>query len=245
MIRLMAAAVLLAVTLIARAGSEEWLDLESRIQYGYYTEDARSVQRLADTLAAQPGADPLRDYYLGLAGLRLAQLNLTRDAAHARDFLEQCAARLDEALRAQGESAEGLALEASCLRMLGELSAVRAPFAYARSRSQMHRALTLAPNNPRVLLLEGLAEEEQARSSSGTGGQALATLQRSVAAFEHERAGLERPPSWGGAEAYAALARIYLTQRNAVAAREALEHSLLLAPDFAYARRLMSRIVSG
>ena len=47
-------------------------------------------------------------------------------------------------------------------------------------------------------------------------------------------------PEWGAAEAYAFLGRALFDQRDAVGAREALERSLLIAPDYAFARKLMA-----
>jgi len=60
--------------------------------------------------------------------------------------------------------------------------------------------------------------------------------------FEAARAGESTTPEWGAAEAYAFLGRALFDQRDVVGAREALERALLLAPDYAYARRLMSQI---
>ena len=107
----------------------------------------------------------------------------------------------------------------------------------------MRRALALAPKNPRVLLLEAI--EVHARSQGTAPEGTLATLQQSVAAFETERAGSGVVPSWGEAEAYTFLARDYLARGDAIAARGALEHALLMAPDFALAHRLMKRITDG
>jgi Tfp pilus assembly protein PilF len=52
-------------------------------------------------------------------------------------------------------------------------------------------------------------------------------------------------PGWGAADAFTDLAQDYLARGEAVAARNVLERALLLAPDFAPARRLMAEIVSG
>jgi len=58
-------------------------------------------------------------------------------------------------------------------------------------------------------------------------------------------AGPEPLPGWGAADAYLYLARDLLDHGDAVGARDALEHALLLAPDYAQARRLMAKIASG
>ena len=63
--------------------------------------------------------------------------------------------------------------------------------------------------------------------------------------FEQARAGASTTPEWGAAEAYAFLGRALFDQRDVVGAREALERSLLIAPDYAFARKLMAQITRG
>ena len=60
--------------------------------------------------------------------------------------------------------------------------------------------------------------------------------------FEAARAGATTTPEWGAAEAYAFLGRALYDQRDLVGAREALERALLIAPDYALARRLAAQI---
>ena len=60
--------------------------------------------------------------------------------------------------------------------------------------------------------------------------------------FEAARAGASTTPEWGAADAYAFLGRALYEQRDVVGAREALERALLIAPDYAMARKLMSQI---
>jgi hypothetical protein len=106
-------------------------------------------------------------------------------------------------------------------------------------------ALQLAGRNPRVLLLDAMSDYQLAPRLGGNKERALVKLRQAVAAFEVERAGTEHLPGWGAAEAYLLLARDLLDHGEPVAARDALEHALLLAPEFAQARRLMAQITSG
>jgi len=52
-------------------------------------------------------------------------------------------------------------------------------------------------------------------------------------------------PGWGAAEGYTWLGRCYLDSGDALAARDALERALLIAPEFGRARRLLASITSG
>jgi Tfp pilus assembly protein PilF len=81
---------------------------------------------------------------------------------------------------------------------------------------------------------------------NGEGGKidalAIEKLKKAAVAFEAERQGMDRTPGWGAAETYAYLGRGYLEQGDVLAARDALERALLIAPDFALARRLLQKI---
>ena len=108
----------------------------------------------------------------------------------------------------------------------------------------MQRALQLAPKNPRVLLLAAQLAYASARSTQER-AQLLAAFQSAVDAFELERQGLERIPAWGAPEAWQGLAQVYLDRGDAIAARSALEHALLLMPDYKSAHRLLNHILTG
>jgi tetratricopeptide (TPR) repeat protein len=229
----------------AHSADSVWLDIEGRIQYGYYTEDIRALENLADSLGGGASADATRSYYLALASYRLTLLSAARNRDQAKASAERCVASLNDALSIQNDAPEVLALQSACRGLLAGLKPLVAPFAGARSNAQMRRAVQLAPKNPRVLLLDALEDYERPPAFGGDKARAFAKLQKAVTAFELERQGVERAPGWGAAEAYAFLGRSYLDRGDAIAARGALEHALLMVPDFAFAHRLMLNITSG
>ena len=185
------AAALLAASPVGAADTN-WLDIESRIQYGYFTEDTRSLRNLVEPLNAGDSHDRLKSYYAGLLAYRLTLLEKAQadqaDAAAAaaagtpppksppparrndrsknevRQTVERCVGSLDQALEAQSNFADALALQSACLGLEAELSSWRAPLAAPKSASQLHRALQLAPKNPRVLLLDAIGEYEHAKA---------------------------------------------------------------------------------
>jgi tetratricopeptide (TPR) repeat protein len=223
------------------ATDTSWLDVEGRIQYGFYTEDARALADIADQLSHVEGErEPLQYYYTALANYRLATLLASRDKEHAREAIEHCVDSLDGALKAEADFAAGLALQSACLRTMATLKPWKA-LAGSKSVGQMERAVKLAPRDPRVLLLEALAKGEDAKLDE----KSLATLKKAAAAFETERQGVDRTPGWGAAEAYAYLGRGYLERGDVLNARDALERALLIAPDFALAKRLLTKITTG
>ena len=231
----------------AHADDAAWRDIESRIQYDYYTEDARALAALQDTVAGGDSHAPLREYYLGLLASRqalLASQNPLAGVSAAGQLASRCLAHLDAALASRDDFAEALALKAACL-LAPLTSGSNAPLAAYRLHKDISRALALAPGNPRVLLIDAVSDYQLAPSSGGNKERALTKLRKATAAFEAEQRDTERVPGWGAAEASVFLARDLLDHADPIAARDALERALVTAPQFVEARRLMAKITSG
>ena len=237
---------------LAAAADTDWRDIESRIQYAWYTEDARDLVTAVDRVTALSSAEPLRNYYLALSHLHEAQLAVAaaaRSAGAARgpapgEAASACIDSADDALATRPTDAEVLALQSLCMELRTRARSLDVPFASSRSHAQMQRALQLAPRNPRVRLLAAQLSYLAARSSQERAALS-GSFQSAVDAFELERQGLERVPAWGGAEAWEGLAQIDLERGDAIAARAALEHALLLVPDYTAAHRLLNQILTG
>jgi hypothetical protein len=230
----------------AAPASPALLDLEARVEYGYFTEDRRTLQSLSVIPTGEDAKEGMKSYYSALAGYRLALVESARDASGARAAAEECVSSLDRALQGSpaAATAESLALQSACLEELSQLSALRSPLAGTRSKSQMEKALKLAPRNPRVLLLDAVVAFERAPNGADS-ERALGKLKKAIVALEGERQEVVHVPGWGLADAYTYLGRLYLNKGDTVAARDALEHALLAAPEFQQARRLMTQITSG
>ena len=116
------------------------------------------------------------------------------------------------------------------------------PLLAGRIGSRIDEAVKLEPKNPRVRLVEALAAYERAGKDVAEKSAALAQLRATTLMFEAARATASTTPEWGAADAYAYLGRALYEARDAVGAREALERALLIAPDYAMARKLMAQI---
>ncbi|HVW67631.1 MAG TPA: tetratricopeptide repeat protein [Steroidobacteraceae bacterium] len=238
-----------------------WPDIESRIQYGYFTEDTRSLRALLEPLSGEDSGNGLKSYYAGLLSYRLTELAQagaasaagkpptsgaqTADKSAARQMAGRCVEALDRALALRSDFADALALQSACLGELAELGSWRAPLAAQKSASQLRKALQAAPQNPRVLLLEAVHEYQHAKVPAGDAEQACGKFRKTAETFEAERAQVDQVPGWGAAEAYTWLGRCYLDSGETVMARDALERALLIAPEFGQARRLLTTITSG
>lgn len=227
------------------------MQLERQIESGYFQQNAAALQALAASLPADDGAaaaetqdEEWQSYYGALLAYRLALL-AKNDELRAWPFTQQCVDRLNRALVIDPGSAEALALQSACLALQSHMDPWRSPLAAPLSRARIDKALKLAPENPRVLLLAALASRDRPRLFGGDTQQAFVLMQRAVSAFERQRGRPPGLPGWGAADAFTDLAQEYLTRGEALAARNVLERALLVAPDFAPARLLMAEIVSG
>jgi len=244
------------------ARAEVWADVEGRIQYAYYTSDPRALNAVLVSLkpktgeGAESGGDEeaTRAYFRALTHYRLAQVLAAVKKSQAKDDIDECGDEVDDIVDSlpkvplgvdetdenRVRRAEAYALGTACTLAGREMSSL--PFGGGRIGSRIDEAVLLEPKNPRVRLVEALALFERAGKDAAEKAAALKKLQAVTAMFEAARARASTTPEWGAAEAYAFLGRALFDQRDVVGAREALERSLLIAPEYAFARKLMAQI---
>jgi hypothetical protein len=243
------------------AFSQEWGDIEGRIQYAYYTDDARALNSVLTLLSPAPvegeaqsaQADAsTRAYFRALTHYRLAQVQTAGNKSAARDAIDDCGEEidqsvealprvlpgLDESPEARHQRAEAYALATACTLAGREMSS----FVGGRIGSRIDEAVKLEPKNPRVRLVEALAAYDRAGKDTAARAAAVQKLKGVTVMFEAARAAASTTPEWGAAEAYAFLGRALIGEKDVVGAREALERALLIAPDYAFARRQMKQI---
>src|SRR5215472_1068817 len=187
-ILLPAAAMLVAVGGTAPGKQHtSWRDIESRIQYGYYTEDTAALRSLRGLIAADESRDRLHGYYAALLAWREAQLAAqAASAPHgaaAGDLAQRCVTEADRQLEADAAFADLLALRAACLAT--PLGPAGSSLSAHRARKDIERALKAAPHDPRVLLVDAM-NDYQLAPPDGNRERALTKLRQTVAAFEVE-----------------------------------------------------------
>ncbi len=255
----------IAPALAAEHGAVDWADVEGRIQYAYYTEDVRALNGVLASLKPKPAEDKeeaakdditTQKYFEALAHYRIAQVLVTANKSKAKDAIDDCAEAVDKSVAAlpkvllgldetdasRHKRAEAYALGTACTLAGREMSTINLPFSGGRMGSHIEEAVKLEPRNPRVKLVEALVAFDRAGKDAAVRNIALQKLRAVTQMFEAARAGASTTPEWGAAEAYAFLGRALLEQHDAVGAREALERSLLVAPDYTFAKRLMAQI---
>ena len=243
---------------MAQSASTDWADVEGRIQYAYYTNDARALDSVLASLKSKPveGEDEdaaadlaTRSYFRALTHYRRAQVLMATKKSQARDAVDDCDDEVDNAVRALPKVPIGLDESDESRHQRAEAYTVSTACALAgrelasdAGASRVAEAVKLEPRNPRARLFEALVAYGDAGKDQKAKIAAILKLRAVIAMFEAARAAASTTPEWGAAEAYAYLGRALYDQRDLLGAREALERALLAAPEYAFARKLMSQI---
>ena len=225
-------------------GLAELDDAGARLQYAAYTADARALEEVLGLLTKMEESGPnaaLREYYLGYGYWQLGEVygqeardgrrkSGERDAMRAR---QECVRHAQSAEKLEARMAEAHAIDAVCSNLPPERGSK------ARASCEQHRALRTAieldSDNPRVRLIEVLCAVNGGAMTPAT----FEKVRALVTAFEAAPASRPGQLDWGHAEVLALLGKGLIERGDNVAARDALERALVIAPDYRAAQQLL------
>ena len=219
-------------------------DLQAQILYAFHAEDVNELTSVIQTLNTQiqaGGTDSALRYHLAHADYRLGLLSA--DAHRAEPAFSGCIDQLKALLDQQADSAEALTLQSACYVNLARFKKLEAVLLRSRAEDRLHSAYQLAPRNPRVAYFTALDEMTRAKPGSAESGHAYAQLQLAVQLFEQTSATRIDVPGWGHAEAYLELGKQLQARGDVLGARNWIEKSLIVAPDFKAAQRQLATLV--
>jgi tetratricopeptide (TPR) repeat protein len=150
---------------------------------------------------------------------------LAAQLARARESLERA--------NRMSPIAENYAMLSSVIARQAVLDTARAAELHAASTAAMDSAASLGPENPRVLLMRGIAAFYTAPKDSGGPAVAERLLTRAIELFATEKP-VAGAPSWGHAEAYAWLGQAQSEQGNVEAAVASYRKALEIAPQYGW-----------
>jgi tetratricopeptide (TPR) repeat protein len=225
-------------------------DAAARMQYAFYTGDARAIEEvltLIEGFDVDSGLTAARSYQLAYGNWKLAQLylqpqtegrprpssNASQSKTLAAKAAQSCARHAKDAIQLDPRTAELYAMEAVCDGFSTSARSGGGSSACAHSKS-LKTALSLEPDNPRVKLIDALCATEIA--SDPAASDRWRTV---VASFEAAPPSRPGKPDWGHVEALTLLGDSYLQRGDNIAARDALERALVLAPDYRQAQTLL------
>lgn len=234
------------------AGVDELDDASARLQYAFYTEDARSLETVLHSIESLevdglPGA---KEYQLAYGNWKLAQLYAAPDPQNqskprasslAGRAAGECQKHARAAIQQDARMAEAFAIEAICDGMSqGFLRSLGGSGGNCEKNKSLKTALELAPTNPRVQLISALCASTKTDKTTNN----VPKWQAVVTAFESAPPAGPGKPDWGHVEALTQLGESYLQRGEAVSARDAFERALVLAPDYREAQRMLETAAS-
>ncbi|MEZ5566575.1 MAG: hypothetical protein R3F24_14190 [Gammaproteobacteria bacterium] len=201
------------------------------IEVAYQNRDLATIEALHNDLlivAKDPEADPtealVAAYYAGYARFRQA-LAAKNQPSLARRYLEYCIAELRAMVNRVPENAEARALLGSCYGMSTRYGAFTAITRGLESRRQIAAARALAPDNPWVVMQDGLADWATPRLFGGDREQGIAKLERATRLFDAAMVRGSDAAAWGAVEVREQLALRYPELGRDLEATAALEQA--------------------
>jgi tetratricopeptide (TPR) repeat protein len=206
-----------------------WPEVVAHIESGVATNDVPTLRlAMLDAARIAAAATTPRDRELALYAEAYVAWRMSTipgmQAAESRSLLDDASKRLGEVIKSNDKSGEARALLASVLGNLirfGGNKMVLGPEAQALR----DEALSLEPNNPRVMLQAAVTTYHTPAEYGGGVAQAEAALRHAIALFEREPAA--RPwPNWGRFDAHAWLGQALAARGDKAGART--EYNLAL-----------------
>ena len=212
---------------------------------GHTQGDVQTLQQARATFERVAQSDQrtaLAHYYVGLADYQI--VNLVNESRQST-YLDDAQKNLTAALDARPEWAEAWALLSG---VYGRKAAggMRSGMRYGpKANDAMEKARELGPNNPRVLLMDGISYYNKPSMFGGDDEKAVELLKKAVRQFESASARNEEPntgspslePAWGHADAHVWLGIIYAKDDRPGEARTHFERALEIRPNYAWVER--------
>jgi len=224
-----------------QAASNDSVAVAARAQSAYFKGDAATLQSLVQEFSPwSRSSDETQSYVYALVSFRLLQHSVrTQRDADAKRAGESCVGTLDALLKRNPKSYEAYALQSACYGYLANLGGMAAIRNGSRSGKSIESALALAPQHPRVILIDGFGVYFRPKFVGGDVAKGCRRFGEAFVLFEAAGSGAASVIEWGHAEAGYWFGRCAQDAGKTLEARRAYERALQLAPDFDAARKAL------
>ena len=223
--------------------ASELADLAARVDFGFYSEEHAVIRAARNSLAQMSGQDAMIHYYRAYAAFRSAQLMALAGQPIDR-MLDECVESSTQAAKRNSAFADAWILLAACATLGTQRAPLKALLHNRRFEQSLGKAQELDVSNPRIALVRAWnTSDNPAWAGSPVQTAAAEQLQLAVDAFRTQSGG-NSLPDWGGVEAIAQLAALYLQHGDVRKARDLIEESLLSVPEYSFALRLKEKLLT-
>ncbi|MGJ8691621.1 MAG: tetratricopeptide repeat protein [Thalassotalea sp.] len=177
-------------------------------------------------------------YIKALAFYRLSvSQNIKTNQQAAIKSLNSAISELEHAITLDPNDDESWALLSQCYGFKTIFEPQNVTILGPQANKALAKAEKLDPNNPRVMLFKGIISFNTPAIYGGSKTAAITSLNKAIELFADDKSS---GSSWGEAEAYIWRGLSYqATQQNDQAVSD-FEHALAIAPDFGWAKMLLT-----
>ncbi len=228
--------VVLLYLLAAGVRGDDFSKQVNALERAWMSDDGAAIKASMDALQKLPPGTRVT-YAIGYAERRMAFLR-TVPQADRMALMTDAIARFEAVIKAEPSNGEAHALLASCLGAMIGFDRMLAKDYGRRSGTEMDQALSLEPNNPRVLVLAGISAFLKPEEYGGGPEKAEPLLRRAASILAQEPE--DRPwPNWGRFDAHMWLGQLLDKIGRHDDARTEYEAVLTIAPQSQWARAIL------
>lgn len=235
----------LSLAPVCQAGPLDLAAVGHQIESADYAADSSALSKVQQSLLAatkQPNTDKYAYYYLGYADYSLADVYADTDPSKATDCLHDADDALDQAIKLDPAFAEAYALLGSSYGFEIGLHPYKGMWLGSKSDKLMAKAMRLAPDDPRVLMLQGLSDFTTPESYGGDKHKALQEFSTALANFGSYKPADAEAPTWGKAQAFVWRGDAEVKANDASAAGRDYQAALAMVPAYKGAARELAKL---
>jgi tetratricopeptide (TPR) repeat protein len=187
----------------------------------------------------------LAEYYLGYIDYQMAIVVHRMDKEKAPAYLDSAVEHLEKTIEKDDSLAEAHALLSSCYGVQISFSPLSGIWRGPKSGSEMGKAKTLSPENPRVALLGAIGTYNTPALFGGGKDKGFEALKKAAELFDKWRTTDSLQPDWGKEQVYAWIGLAHLDRNETILARKAFEKALEINPDYGWVKYVLMPKVSS
>lgn len=198
-------------------------------------EEIIRARSIFERILLQQQKRDLIHYYIGLADYRLATMYYNSNAKKADQYLDDGIAHLEKAVALNKKFADAYALLSSLYGQKIGVDPAAAMTLGPQSGIAMEKAKKLAPENPRVLMLEAISTYFAPEQYGGDKTRGMDRMEKAIAIFRQEKIADPLLPDWGYEDALMMQATWKLAANEIDTATTLIEEALKVNPHFGWA----------
>ncbi len=184
-------------------------------------------------------------YYLGYIDYQVAVAVERLKEDRAADFIDSCIDNLDTAIAKNESFAEAYALKSSCYGIKISFAPLKGIILGPKASNLTSKAKELAPENPRVALIDAIGTYSTPSLFGGGKDKGLEKMKHAAELFERWEDADSLQPDWGKEEVYAWIGNAYLKRGETILARKAYEKALEINPNYGWVKnKLLPKVTN-